>query len=118
MNTYLQQIQICEKDSGDVDTCKHTTGGFPILSTVSGGKSNGGGYIDGTAKIQHLSIPMGLVLLPTQTYPCPHHDQDPEYLEDDTFDKLLQSVLKHSSVDTSEKTPPSCLKRRTRKNKR
>jgi len=103
MDDYLQQIQIRSDEHVD----QHKVGG---VSIVSGLVTKGGNprMIEGSAKIQHLSVPLGLVLFPVSEDTCQHIHQNQEVnvLEDRLFDHMYFSTV----VDKA-----STRRRRTKK---
>jgi hypothetical protein len=103
MNSYLQQIQM----RGGNNLEEYNVGGLPITSIDHNLYSNthvqGGNMIDeGITKIQHLSIPLGLVLIPPLCkMNCPkiHKNTESDFLEERLFDNLWRTVLKKSNID-------------------
>jgi hypothetical protein len=102
MNNYLQQIQI---RGGNNDLEEYNVGGIPITSIeylTNTSQSQGGGIInDSISKISHLSIPLGLVLIPQSYNNCNriHKNPESEFLEESLFDNLWKSTVKQSTID-------------------
>ena len=101
MGNYLQYIETDVKGSEDFGEHKSIkVGGFPISAyhdiTKSGGGKNTPELIEGMAKIQHLYIPVGLVIFPHTTSQCQniHKNTEADILDESMFNKLFQNIIK------------------------
>lgn len=109
MHNYLQQIQI---RGGNDGLEEYNVGGIPITTTIdyfTDSKQGGGTINESIQKISHLSVPLGLVLLPTYNNNCDriHKNHESDFLEESMFDHLWKSIVKQSTIDKKNSTRKS-----------
>lgn len=115
MGNYLQIIETYDGKTNDnfnednrEQHLNKTIGGYPI-SAYDSFVVKGGGItsvpVEGISKIKHLYVPVGLVMFPHTTLHCQniHKNTEADILEDTLFDKLFQTITKHTS-DNHRKT--------------
>ena len=101
MSEYLQQLNIRHADES-----QPSVGGINMSysnNTIKGG-------FDGMSKIQHLSIPLGLVLFPNLVKPiCKHvhKNMEPEFVDDRLFEALFAKTMLRTKHNISHKKRPN-----------
>jgi len=100
MGNYLQSIETDVKGNEFGEHKPIMVGGVPISAyhdiTKSGGGKNTPTLVEGMAKIQHLYIPLGLVISPHIHSQCQniHKNTEADILDESMFHRLFQPIIK------------------------
>ena len=103
MGNYLQSIETDVKKNEEFGERESImVGGFPISAyhDITKGGGVGGNkpptMVEGMAKIQHLYIPLGLVIFPRTTSHCQniHKNTEADILDESMFHRLYQPIIK------------------------